>query len=131
MQRIAIFIFLMAGLCAAEDFTILARQYFRVQISPNGLALDARLLAPDGTELTSAVNEAGEQQPVSLSAVAPVDAVYHLDVRLTDPNAPSRRYEVALAEVRASKPEDETRVNAMKTFQQGKRLELEGSKTSL
>jgi len=64
MQRIAIFIFLMAGLCAAEDFTIQARQYFRVQISPNGLALDARLLAPDGTELTSAVNEAGEQQPV-------------------------------------------------------------------
>ena len=38
-------------MCPAEDFTIQAHQYFRIQISPNGLALDARLVAPDGAEL--------------------------------------------------------------------------------
>src|SRR5438876_179147 len=115
MQRIVIFVVLLAGLCPAEDFTIQAHQYFRIQISPNGLALDARLVAPDGAELSSAINEAGEHQPLSLIAVAPVEGVYRLELRLTDQNAPARRYEVGLAENRPSRSEDETRVNTTKS----------------
>lgn len=108
-----------------------ARTYFRILIAPNGNVLGIRLLAPDGAELTTAVNEAGEQRPLSISQIVSADGAYRVELHLTDPEAARRSYGIHLEELREAVPGDEQRVAAERLFQEGKKLQIDGAKESL
>jgi tetratricopeptide (TPR) repeat protein len=66
-----------------------------------------------------------------ISEVARERGAYRLEVKLADPDAPNRTYECSLMELRKSASGDETRIQAERAFNQGRKFQIEGSKDSL
>jgi CHAT domain-containing protein/tetratricopeptide (TPR) repeat protein len=122
-----------AGGSQISSFEIIANagQYFRVVIRPNGAQINIRLSAPSGAPVASLLNAAGEQRALPISAIAQEKGPYRLEVTLADSEAPARDFECSLMELREAKPADETRIRAERAFNDGKRLQAEGSKESL
>jgi CHAT domain-containing protein/tetratricopeptide (TPR) repeat protein len=116
---------------AAFEIEVSAGEYFRVLVRPNGAQINIRLNAPSGAILTELGNAAGEQRPLPISAIAQEKGAYRLEISLAHPDAPAREFECNLVELREAHPGDETRVAAEKAFDDGKRLQAEGSKESL
>ena len=105
--------------------------YFRALIRPNGAQINIRLSAPSGAPVTNLLNGAGEQRALPISAIAREKGAYRIEVTLADSDAPALDFECSLVELRAAKPSDETRIAAETAFNDGQRLQSQGSKESL
>ncbi len=108
-----------------------AGQYLHVIVRPNNSPVTIRLLAPGGTELTSVVNPAGEQRELPVSQIAAESGVYRLKVEPADADAPPRELQIRLVELRSASPDDQTRIDAERALEAGKRLQAQGAKESL
>jgi CHAT domain-containing protein/tetratricopeptide (TPR) repeat protein len=119
------------GQVVSFEIPVNTGEYFRVLIRPNGAQINIRLSAPSGTPVANLLNAAGEQRALPVSAIAREKGAYRLEVTLADPEAPARDFECSLVELRETKPADETRIAAERNFNDGKRLQSQGSKESL
>ena len=106
-------------------------EFVHLEIRPQGLPLEGRLLPPSGAAALATVNEPGEQRTLPVSFVAEAAGVYRLELRLTDSAAAPHTYEIRLADRRTARPDDVKRVDAERVFAAAKQLQLEGSKASL
>jgi hypothetical protein len=122
---------LRSGQITSFEIRANAGEYFRALVRPNGAQINIRLSAPSGGAMANLMNEAGEQRTLPISVIAPQKGAYRLEVTLADPDAPARDFECTLVELREAKPADEIRIAAEKAFNEGKRLQSEGSKESL
>jgi CHAT domain-containing protein/Tfp pilus assembly protein PilF len=120
-----------SGQVASFEIIANAGEYFRALIRPNGAQIDIRLSAPSGAGVANLLNAAGEQRALPISALAQEKGAYRLEVTLADSDAPARDFECGLVELRAAQPADERRIAAERAFNEGKRLQSEGSKESL
>lgn len=122
---------LRSGQITSFEIRANAGEYFRALVRPNGAQINILLSAPSGAPVATLMNAAGEQRTLPISVIAPQKGAYRLEVTLADPDAPARDFECTLVELREAKPADEIRIAAEKAFNEGKRLQSEGSKESL
>src|ERR1039457_1274455 len=122
---------LRSGQITSFEIRANAGEYFRALVRPNGAQINIRLSAPSGAVVATLMNAAGEQRTLPISVIAPQKGAYRLEVTLADPDAPARDFECTLVELREAKPADEIRIAAEKAFNEGKRLQSEGSKESI
>jgi hypothetical protein len=121
-----------AGVGQVTKFEITANagEYFRALIRPNGAQINIRLSAPSGAPVANSLNDAGEQRALPVSAIAQEKGAYLLEVTLADAEAPARDFECSLVELREAQAADKTRIAAERAFNDGKRLQSQGSKES-
>ena len=105
--------------------------FLRFTIQPNGLPLKIRLTAPDGSEAASISNHAGDFRTISVSHIAAQAGTFRLECSLASGEAPARRFDLQLAELRPATDGDKTRIAAEHLFEAARALQDAGTKESL
>jgi len=94
-------------------------EFLHLAIEQNHLDAAVRILDASGGELGAADNSADESDPITLSAVAPREETYRIEVRIRRGKSARGRYRLAIDPPRASAAEDSKRI-------EGERLRSEG-----
>jgi CHAT domain-containing protein/Tfp pilus assembly protein PilF len=97
-------------------------QYAHVIVDQRGVDVVVDLFAPDGTKLSEIDGPDGAEGPEFASVIADLPGDYRIDVRPSDPDAPSGRYGIRIADLRLATPQDRDRVAAERHFAKGQQL---------
>ena len=110
------------------EFPAQAGQFVQVLIGQSSLMFDARLLAPDRSELAVVNNADGDDDARSLLAIAAATGTYRVQIGRYRTSGGS--YRVAVATVRAALPDDAKRVEADRAYREGGRLRVQATADS-
>ncbi len=94
-------------------------QYLRVAVRPTRIILQVTLFDPSGKQIVTTNNPAGGSGPIFISEIAALSGDYKLEVRSIEAWANPGSFEVNVAELRASNPEDLRLVEAERWFAKG------------
>ena len=104
---------LAAGQVHIYQLTLAAGQSMEVLINQRGIDVATEVFSPDGKKLIRA-DSAGREGQERILAVAETAGIYRLATRSVEKESPDGRYEIKLVEVRAAKPEDRARAEALR-----------------
>src|SRR5882672_6650591 len=106
-------------------FAMTTGQFVHLVITQRTTRVVILLRAPDGQKVEEMDSPDDLQWPYRLRLIAEVSGPYVLEIRATEKTAPAGRYEVQIAELRASTGQDKDRVAAGHLFGEGLRLRNE------
>src|SRR3984893_3121342 len=112
------------------EFPAQAGEFLQVLIDQSSLMFDARLLAPDRSELAVLSNSDGDDEARSLLAIAGATGTYRVQIGRFRNDSSGGSYRVALAAVRAALPDDAKRVEADRRYREGGRLRFQATADS-
>lgn len=118
---------LQGGQAHAFKIMLSTDQYVHVVLQQHGIDVVVALFGPDHNKLAEVDSPNGELGPEELSWVAETTGAYRLEVRSTDKNAPSARYEAGITQLRQAGAEDKPRVLGEKVFRSAQLYEVRGS----
>lgn len=103
-------------------------QFLRVIVDPRGMAMKLKISAPDGREITEVTNPISRRSAEGLAVIAQTNGNYRLDVSFPrlPADASSRLYLVRIDELRPAREKDVERINAERSFVEGRRLQARG-----
>jgi tetratricopeptide (TPR) repeat protein len=108
-----------------------AGQYLRVVAEQKGMDIVVALIKPDGKQVLEVDTPDISTGPEIVSLVAEAAGTYRFKVRTFGERTGIGRYEIKIAELRASLPEDKIRAAAEKAFAEGEELRLKWTADSL
>jgi CHAT domain-containing protein/Tfp pilus assembly protein PilF len=112
------------------EFPAQAGEFLQVLIDQSSLMFDARLLAPDRSELAVVSNSDGDDEARSLLAIAGAAGTYRIQIGRFLSDSSGGSYRVALAAARAALPDDAKRVEADRRYREGGRLRFQATADS-
>jgi len=98
-----------------------AGQYASIRIEQHGSNLIATLFDPHGKALIQMDNPSGGHGPIFISTIASDSGDYRLEISSRDKWANTARFEVGLDELRDSRTEDQTVIDAQQAFAEGRK----------
>ncbi|MCI0389220.1 MAG: tetratricopeptide repeat protein [Acidobacteria bacterium] len=122
---------LAGGESHAYQITLGAGQFLLVAVEQKGIDVVVTLFGPDDQKLVEVDSPNGAQGPEPLSAIAEASGAYRVEVRSSDKNATTGRYEVKIVEMRAATEQDHKRRAAQKLSDEAAQLRKEPSGDSL
>jgi hypothetical protein len=104
---------LAAGQVHTYQLTLAKDQSMEVLINQHGIDVVTEVFSPEGKKLIKA-DSAGREGQEHILAVAETTGIYRLVTRPVEKESPDGSYEIKLVEVRAAKPEDRARAQALR-----------------
>jgi CHAT domain-containing protein/tetratricopeptide (TPR) repeat protein len=101
-----------------------AGAYARINVQRKGIDVLVNVSSPDGTNSWQYENPAGPESPMSLSILATAAGLYTIEVQPIEKWVADGRYEIRLAELRPSGPQDEKRLEAERKVVEGRSKQL-------
>jgi CHAT domain-containing protein/predicted negative regulator of RcsB-dependent stress response len=95
-------------------------QFMAVMVKHQGIIVTVTLVTPDSKSVVAVDNPSGGHGRILLSAIATAAGPYRIEVRSTEDWANSGQYEVTIQELRLTKPEDQDRIAAERSFTEGR-----------
>ncbi|MEW5974218.1 MAG: CHAT domain-containing protein [Acidobacteriota bacterium] len=108
------------------QFTLKAGEYAQVVLDQRGVDLVLTLFGPDGERLAETDGPNGTQGPEQLALIAETPGIYRVTVHPYRDTASTGRYQIAIGDVRAAVPADETRIRAQSLLMECQQLWAEG-----
>jgi tetratricopeptide (TPR) repeat protein/CHAT domain-containing protein len=96
-----------------------AGDFLHVVADQKSIDVVLAISGPDGKDVGTMDSLNGSFGPENVSIIAPVAGTYRIEVRSFDPSAVAGVFAIQITELRPSKPGDEVRVRAEKTYAQG------------
>ena len=118
------------GQSQSYRLTVSSGQYARVVIEQKGIDVVVKLFAPDGKLITAVDSPNGTHGPETVHITAEATGVYHLMVSSFTTDARPGRYEAKLVELRPATQQDRDRLAARRAFDEGERLNNQGTRDS-
>jgi tetratricopeptide (TPR) repeat protein len=106
----------------AYQITLTAGQYLNVVVEQRGIDVVVTLLGPDGKLIAEFDSEIRKQGQETVSQVAEAAGDYRLVVQAKQKEAPTGRYEIRMAELRAAMEKDRELQEARKLHTESERL---------
>lgn len=108
-----------------------AGQFLRMVIDQRGIDVEATVCAPDGKQVARVDRPNGSTGPEAVSILSDQTGTFILRVKSLERAAPAARYQVSIAEQRAPRAGDDTRVEAERAVSEGEALRSRGKLDAL
>src|SRR5277367_5086827 len=96
-----------------------AGDFLHVVADQRGIDVVLAISGPDGKDVGAMDSLNGSFGPENVSIIAPVAGMYRIEVRSFDASAVAGEFGIRITELRPSKPDDEVRVRAEKSYAEG------------
>jgi tetratricopeptide (TPR) repeat protein/CHAT domain-containing protein len=103
----------------AYRIALQAGEFLHVTADQKGIDVVLAISGPDGKDVATMDSLNGYYGPENVSVIAETAGMYRIEVRSFDPAAAAGVFAITITELRPSKPGDEVRVRAEKTYAQG------------
>ncbi len=108
------------------QLSLLAEQYFQLEIEQKGIDVVVSLIAPDNKKLLEVDGPTGATGEEILAFVTDKAGTYLVEVRSLEKEAAPGKYEIKLVELRNARPNDRPLVEARKLAGEALLLEVQG-----
>jgi len=112
------------------ELSLKANQFVRMAVTQHHIDTAQFLFGPDGEELAESDSLSGYEGTEEISWVAAVPGTYKLEVRCPDKFSSPGTYSLRMEELRASRPNDHTRVRAERLWMDSLKLYSKQTKES-